>query len=260
VGARNASSAGRSFAGRLAAEVGGAGWVVASGLARGIDAAAHAASLVSGTVAVFAGGIDCIYPPEHADLAGRIVGEGVLVSEMPMGWQPRGRDFPRRNRIIAGMALGVVVVEAAVRSGSLITARLANELGREVMAAPGSPLDPRCEGSNGLLRQGATLITRSDDVIEALAPLVERGPPPPLPITLAQAEAAGFEGVEPAEDERARILELLGPTPALADDLVRQAGSDVRTVHVVLLELELAGRIERHAGGRVSLRSPADWM
>ena len=260
VGARNASSAGRSFAGRLAGELGGAGWVVASGLARGIDAAAHAASLASGTVAVFAGGIDCIYPPEHADLAGRIVGEGALVSEMPAGWQPRGRDFPRRNRIIAGMALGVVVVEAAVRSGSLITARLANELGREVMAAPGSPLDPRCEGSNGLLRQGATLITRSDDVIEALTPLVEKGPPPPLPITLAQAEAAGFEGAEPAEDERARILELLGPTPALVDDLVRQAGSDVRTVQVVLLELELAGRIERHAGGGVSLRPPADWM
>ncbi|HVI29158.1 DNA-processing protein DprA [Hansschlegelia sp.] len=259
VGARNASSAGRSFAARLAAELGGAGWVIVSGLARGVDAAAHSASLSSGTVAAFAGGLDCVYPPEHADLAGRIVGEGALVSEMPMGWQPRGRDFPRRNRLIAGMSLGVIVVEAALRSGSLITARLAGEMGREVMAAPGSPLDPRCEGSNGLLRDGATFITRSDDVIEALAPLVDRGPPPPRPISLAQAEAAGFEAGEPAGDERARILELLGPSPASVDELVRQAGADARTVQIVLLELELAGRLERQADGRVRLAAGGLW-
>ncbi|HEY0293229.1 MAG TPA: DNA-processing protein DprA [Hansschlegelia sp.] len=260
VGGRNASSAGRSFAARLASELGGAGWVVVSGLARGVDAAAHSASVSTGTVAVFAGGLDCLYPPEHADLANRICAEGALVSEMPMGWQPRGRDFPRRNRIIAGMSLGVVVVEAAVRSGSLITARLATEMGREVMAAPGSPLDPRCEGSNALLRDGATFITRSDDVIEALAPLIDRGEPPPQPISLAQAEAAGFDNDEPAPDDRARVVELLGPSPALVDDLVRQSGADARTVQIVLLELELAGRIERHAGGRVRLRPAEDWV
>lgn len=259
VGARTASSAGRSFASRLASELGGAGWLVASGLARGVDAAAHAAALDSGTVAVFAGGLDCVYPPEHADLARRIVAEGALVSEMPMGWQPRGRDFPRRNRIIAGLSLGVVVVEAAVRSGSLITARLATELGREVMAAPGSPLDPRCEGSNLLLREGATLITRSEHVLEALAPLVDRGPPAPAPISLAQAEAAGFDADEPAEKDRDRILELLGPAPASLDDLVRQSGGDARTVQIVLLELELAGRLERRPGGAVTLRSVDVW-
>jgi DNA processing protein len=254
VGARNASSAGRSFAGRLAQELGGAGWVIVSGLARGVDAAAHDASFRSGTVAVFAGGIDCLYPPEHADLAGRIVDDGALVTEMPLGWRPRGQDFPRRNRVIAGLSLGVVVVEAALRSGSLITARLATELGREVMAAPGSPLDPRCEGSNALLRDGATFITRSDDVIEALAPLVDRGPPPAPPISLAQAGAAGFEGGEPHDDQRMRVLELLGPSPAAIDDLVRQSGSDARTVQIVLLELELAGRLDRLPGGKVSLR------
>lgn len=260
VGGRNASSAGRSFAGQIASELGAAGWVVASGLARGVDAAAHAASVRTGTVAVFAGGLDCLYPPEHADLARRIVADGALVSEMPMGWQPRGRDFPRRNRIIAGLSLGVVVVEAAVRSGSLITARLATELGREVMAAPGSPLDPRCEGSNALLREGATFITRSDDVIEALAPLIDRGAPNPAPISLAQASAAGFEMTEPAESDRARVLELLGPSPALIDEIIQQSGADARTVQIVLLELELAGRLERQAGGRVQLRTAADWI
>jgi DNA processing protein len=259
VGGRNASSAGRSFAGQLASELGAAGWLIVSGLARGVDAAAHSASLTTGTVAVFAGGLDCLYPPEHADLARRIINEGALVTEMPMGWQPRGRDFPRRNRIIAGMSLGTVVVEAATRSGSLITARLANELGREVMAAPGSPLDPRCEGSNHLLREGATFVTRSDDVIEALSRLVDRGPPPPPPISLAQAGAAGFDHLEPAEDDRSRILGLLGPSPAMIDDLIRFSGANARTVQIVLLELELAGRLERHAGGRVRLRAFEDW-
>ncbi len=259
VGARNASSSGRTFAARLAAELGGAGWVIVSGIARGIDAAAHAASLRSGTVAVFAGGVDCLYPPEHADLARRIVEDGAIVTEMPMGWQPRGRDFPRRNRIIAGMSVGVVVVEAALRSGSLITARLATEMGREVMAAPGSPLDPRCEGSNALLREGATLVTRSDDVIEALAPSVDRGTPPPLPISLAQAAGAGFDAAEPAADDRARVTELLGPSPSEIDELVRQSGADARTVQIVLLELELAGRLERQGDGRVRLRDREAW-
>lgn len=258
VGGRNASSAGRSFAGQIASELGAAGWLIVSGLARGVDAAAHAASVRTGTAAVFAGGLDCLYPPEHADLARRIVADGALVTEMPMGWQPRGRDFPRRNRIIAGLSLGTVVVEAATRSGSLITARLANELGREVMAAPGSPLDPRCEGSNHLLREGATFITRSDDVIEALSRIVDRGPPPPQPISLAQANAAGFAYQEPADDERSRIVSLLGPSPALVDDLITQSGAEARIVQIVLLELELAGRLERHAGGRVRLRTVED--
>lgn len=259
VGARNASSSGRSLAGRLSMELGAAGWLIVSGLARGVDAAAHAAAIPTGTVAVFAGGLDHVYPPEHADLAGRIVEEGALVSEMPMGWQPRGRDFPRRNRIIAGLSLGVVVIEAAVRSGSLITARLAAELGREVMAAPGSPLDPRCEGSNGLLREGATLILRAEHVIEALSPLVDRGPPPPAPISLAQAEAACFSPEEPGSSERARIVELVGPSPAQVDDIVRQSGASARMVQIVLLELELAGRLERRAGGAVALRPIETW-
>ncbi|GLK55162.1 DNA processing protein [Methylopila capsulata] len=260
VGARNASSAGRTFAARIATELGGAGWAIVSGLARGVDAAAHAASTRSGTIAVFAGGLDCLYPPEHADLARRIVETGALVTEMPLGWQPRGRDFPRRNRIIAGLSLGVLVVEAAVRSGSLITARLAAELGREVMAAPGSPLDPRCEGSNGLLRDGATFITRSDDVIEALQHLLGRDEPSPPPIGLAQAGMAGFQGAEPGEDERSRIMELLGPTPAAVDEIVRQSGADARSVQLVLLEMEIAGRLERRPGGAVCLRQPDLWL
>ncbi|GBD49411.1 DNA-processing protein DprA [Methylopila sp. Yamaguchi] len=260
VGARNASSAGRTFAARVASELGGAGWAIVSGLARGVDAAAHAASTRSGTIAVFAGGLDCLYPPEHADLARRIVETGALITEMPLGWQPRGRDFPRRNRIIAGLSLGVLVVEAAVRSGSLITARLAAELGREVMAAPGSPLDPRCEGSNGLLRDGATFITRSDDVIEALHHLLGRDQPNPPPIGLAQAGTAGLHGAEPDEDERTRIMDLLGPTPAAVDEIVRQSGGDARAVQLVLLELEIAGRLERRPGGAVSLRQPELWL
>ena len=260
VGARNASSAGRSFAGRLASELGGAGWVIVSGLARGIDAAAHAASIASGTVGVFAGGLDCVYPPEHADLANRIVEDGALVSEMPLGWQPRGRDFPRRNRIIAGLSLGVVVVEGLAAGTDMLCVGLATEIGRDVMAAPGSPLDPRCEGSNALLREGATLITRSDHVIEALGPLIDRGPPPPAPISLAQAESAGFALDLPAEDERARILELLGPSPASVDDLVRQSGCGARLVQIVLLELELAGRLERRLNGSVALRESGLWL
>lgn len=259
VGARNASSSARTFASRLAAELGAAGWVIVSGLARGVDAAAHSAAIKTGTVAVYAGGLDRVYPPEHADLASRIVDEGALISEMPLGWQPRGRDFPRRNRIIAGAALGVVVVEAALRSGSLITARLATEIGREVMAAPGSPLDPRCEGSNALLREGATVVTRSDHVVEALAPLIDRGSPAPPPISLAQASSAGFQADAPAEDERARILELLGPSPAAIDDLVRQSSAAARIVQIVLLELELAGRLERRPGGAVALREVDPW-
>jgi DNA processing protein len=251
VGARNASAAGRSFAARLAADLGAAGFVVASGLARGIDTSAHQASLATGTIAVLAGGPDRIYPAENAPLLDRILAQGAAVSEMPLGWEPRAKDFPRRNRIIAGLARGVVVVEAALRSGSLITARLANEMGREVMAAPGSPLDMRCEGSNTLLRDGATLITSAEHVIEALGPsLAETRPARPIIIREESAPTP------PADDGlRARVLELLGPSPAGVDDIVRLSGAPARTVQLVLLELEMAGRLERHLGGRISLVS-----
>ena len=248
VGSRNASAAGAKMAGRLARDLGQAGFAIVSGLARGIDAAAHRASLSTGTIAVLAGGLDRIYPPEHADLLDSILVDGVALSEMPLGWEPRARDFPRRNRLISGLALGLVVVEAARRSGSLITVRFALEQGREVFAVPGSPLDPRAEGTNGLLKQGATLVTEASDVIAVLEPILgrkieppaEEAPPPPEPEVLPDTEA------------RTRILALLGPTPVALDDLVRLAETPPATVRTVLLELELAGRVERHRDGSVS--------
>jgi DNA processing protein len=249
VGARNASAAGMRFAERLARDLGAAGFAVVSGLARGIDGAAHRASLATGTIAALAGGHDQIYPPEHGSLAEAIVTEGALVSEMPMGWEPRARDFPRRNRIISGLAAGVVIVEAAKRSGSLITARMALEQGREVFAVPGSPLDPRNEGSNDLIKQGAALVTCADDVITVLRPILGQ----PIEIAAAEPETASVLGAEPGTDERARIIGLLGPTPVSTDDLVRLAGCSPALVRVVLLELELAGRLERHGGALVSL-------
>lgn len=252
VGARNASAAGRTFAARLAGDLAAAGFAIVSGLARGIDAAAHEASLSSGTIAALAGGPDRIYPPEHTGLLARLLERGAAVTEMPLGWEPRARDFPRRNRLIAGIAHATVIVEAAMRSGSLITARLANEMGREVMAAPGSPLDPRCEGSNALLRDGATLITRAEHVIEALAPGfrggLEMAPPPDFE---RDADAV-VEDLESA-DIRGRIEGLLGPSPCVVDDLIRLSSASARQVQLVLLELEVAGRLERHPGGRISL-------
>jgi DNA processing protein len=250
VGARNASGAGVKFAERIARELGEAGFAIASGLARGIDGAAHQASLTTGTIAVLAGGHDRIYPPEHAALAEAILANGAVVSEMPLGWEPRARDFPRRNRLISGLALGVVVIEAARRSGSLITSRMALEQDREVFAVPGSPLDPRCEGSNGLLKQGATLVTEAADVIAVLQPILGR------PIELPAQEpdrGPASPNREAAAEERSRVLSLLGPTPVGLDDLVRLSGSSASVVRTVLLELELAGRLERHGGGLVSL-------
>jgi DNA processing protein len=249
VGARNASAAGMRFAERLARELAAAEFVIASGLARGIDAAAHRASIATGTVAVLAGGHDHIYPPEHGELAEAILAEGALVSEMPLTWEPRARDFPRRNRLISGLAVGIVVVEAAKRSGSLITARFALEQGREVFAAPGSPLDPRAEGSNSLIKQGATLVTEATDVIDVVRPILGQ----PIEMSVEEPEGAGPPGTDPGMDERARITELLGPTPVSIDDLVRLSGSSPAAVRVVLLELELAGRLERHGGALVSL-------
>ncbi len=253
VGSRNASGAGIKFTQRIARELGEAGFAVVSGLARGIDAAAHRASLDAGTIAVLAGGQDRIYPPEHSDLLEAILRAGAAVSEMPFGWEPRGRDFPRRNRLISGLSLGVIIVEAAKRSGSLITARFAVEQGREVFAVPGSPLDPRAEGTNDLIKQGATPVTETADIISVLQPIVEGKE---LPAREPEAAPAGSESIdeaEPAPDERARIVALLGPAPLLIDDLVRMSGSSPGVVRMVLLELEIAGRLERHGGGLVSL-------
>jgi DNA processing protein len=246
VGSRNASGAGLKFAGQLARDLGNAGFVVVSGLARGIDQSAHRASIENGTVAVLAGGHDQVYPPEHKDLLTAIVASGAAISEMPPGHAPRARDFPRRNRLISGASIGVVVVEAAFRSGSLITARIAAEQGREVFAAPGSPLDPRAAGTNDLIKQGATLITEAADVIRSVEPIMER------PIELAEPDEEAFAS-EPDASDRERIVGLLGPTPILLDDLIRMAGASPAVVRTVLLELELAGRLERHGGGLVSL-------
>ena len=247
VGSRNASGAGLKFAGTLARDLGDAGFVIASGLARGIDQAAHRASLASGTVAVLAGGHDKVYPPEHEDLLAELIGTGgAAISEMPLGHAPRARDFPRRNRLISGAALGVVVVEAALRSGSLITARIAAEQGREVFAVPGSPLDPRAAGTNDLIKQGATLTTEASDVINAVEPIMGR------PLALREPEDEPLAS-EPEVDDRARIVSLLGPSPISLDDLIRMAATSPAIVRTVLLELELAGRLERHGGGLVSL-------
>ena len=250
VGARNASAVGAKFAERLARDLGEAGFVIASGLARGIDVAAHRASLATGTVAVLAGGQDKIYPPEHAGLLESILTEGAAISEMPLGWEPRARDFPRRNRLISGLALGVVIVEAAKRSGSLITARMALEQGREVFAVPGSPLDPRSEGTNSLLKQGATLVTEATDILPVLRPILGD----PAKLLLKEPEFSPADGAaSAAEDERSRIASLLGPTPVAIDDLIRLSGCSPTVVRIVLLELELAGRIERHGAAMVSL-------
>jgi DNA processing protein len=251
VGARNASAAGIKFAERLARELGEAGLIVASGLARGIDAAAHRGSLATGTVAAIAGGHNSIYPPEHVALAEAITADGVVLSEMPIDHEPRARDFPRRNRLISGLAAGVVVIEAAQRSGSLITARMALEQGREVFAVPGSPLDPRCEGSNNLLKQGAALVTEANDVIAALRPIFER--PPQLSVREPEHPIAPSVGREPNEDERSRITTLLGPTPVGIDDVIRLSRLPPAIVLTVLLELELAGKLTRHGGGLVSI-------
>ena len=250
VGSRNASAVGMKFADRLARDIGAAGYGIVSGLARGIDAAAHRASLDTGTVAVLAGGHERIYPAEHVELLQQILPRGGAVSEMPLTWEPRARDFPRRNRLISGLAVGVVIVEAARRSGSLITARMAGEQGREVFAVPGSPLDPRSEGTNGLLKQGAILVTEAADVLTVIEPILGRGFD--LPAQEPERESP-LHSTEPGDDERSRIVALLGPAPTTIDDLVRLSRSSPAVVRMVLLELELAGRLERHGGGFVSL-------
>lgn len=249
VGSRNASGAGLKFAQTLARDLGDAGFVIASGLARGIDQAAHRCSIDTGTVAVLAGGHDRIYPPEHESLLAELLQSGTAISEMPLGHAPRARDFPRRNRLISGVALGVVIVEAAFRSGSLITARVAAEQGREVFAVPGSPLDPRAAGTNALIKQGATLVTEAADIINVVQPIMGR----PIELPIAETTEELPLDREPDASERTRIVNLLGPSPIGLDDLIRLAGTSPAIVRTVLLELELAGRLERHGGGLVSL-------
>lgn len=252
VGSRNASISGAKFAAMIARDVGRAGYSVISGLARGIDTAAHRASLDTGTIAALAGGLDQPYPPENVGLLDEITGgNGLAISEMPFGWEPRARDFPRRNRLIAGVSLGLAVVEAAARSGSLITARYAADFGRLVFAVPGSPLDPRCHGTNGLLKDGATITTSPQDILEALAPASRIDL-----FSQPQAEEPDGEGImapPPNDDERARITDALGPTPVEIDDIIRHTGLSPSAIYLVLLELDLAGRLHRHAGGLVSL-------
>jgi DNA processing protein len=252
VGSRNASITGRKFAMQIARGIGEAGFAIASGLARGIDAAAHAGSLATGTIAVFAGGLDCPYPPENVELGEQIVASGgAHVSEMPLGWEPRARDFPRRNRIISGLSLGVVVVEAANRSGSLITARRAADQGRLVFAVPGSPLDPRSGGTNSLIREGAMLVTSAADIIAEITPMLARDASA-RPII---AEGGEPEPIEAGESERERIIDALGQAPVALDDIIRFTGARPAVVHLVLLELDLAGRLERLPGGRVQMIS-----
>lgn len=250
VGARNASAAACRFARGLAHDLGQEGVTVVSGLARGIDSAAHDGSIDSGTIAVIAGGIDIVYPPENGARQKDIGERGLLIAEMPPGTEPRARHFPYRNRIIAGLAAGTVVVEAAPQSGSLITARLAAEAGREVMAVPGSPLDPRAQGCNQLIRDGATLIQTAADVMESI-----RGLNGKLASPSRSFEHPALPPSDTEPDIRLRVEELLGPSPVPVDELVRLSGAEPGAVQLVLLELDLAGRLDRHAGNKVSLQT-----
>jgi DNA processing protein len=249
VGSRNASANGRRLARMFASELAAADYAIVSGLARGIDTAAHEAALARGTVAVIANGIDIVYPPQNSELQEAIAAQGLLLSEMPPGVEPRENSFPRRNRIISGMSRAVIIVEAALRSGSLITARLANEQGREVFAVPGSPVDPRAEGTNRLIADGAHLLTRSQEVLDVLLPMRER-PSVPVP-ALFPAGAPTSAEIEPPA--RQAILALLSPAPTDIDDVIRESGVPAQMVLGVLLELELAGKLVRHGRQLVSL-------
>ena len=282
VGSRNASAAGLAFAERLARGLAQAGYVIVSGFARGIDSRAHRASLATGTIAVLAGGHDRLYPADQGPFMDKILEDGLALSEMPFGWEARGRDFPRRNRLVSGLSLGVVVVEAARRSGSLITARFAADQGREVFAVPGSPLDPRAEGTNDLIRDGATFCADVDDILQALADRApqsgdlfsdggrreeaslwdeldlfgETRPEPPIASPDIFPEQADETPGQLAEDARApldRVIQGLGPAPVSLDELARAVDLPIRAVRSAVLELEIAGRIERHGGGLVSI-------
>ncbi len=271
VGARNASAVGVKLTKTLTSELGNKGYIIASGLARGIDTAAHQASLKSGTIACIAGGLDIPYPPENEDLYKEIIKNGVAITEMPLGIQPQARHFPRRNRLIAGLSEGVIVIEAAKKSGSLITARLAGEYGREVFAVPGSPMDPRSYGTNQLIKDGAILTRDVDDILEALsnAPLRSRITPQlepaitePNPIASAASVASpqDNENIKPSPssskapiNQEDRILELLSPHPVHIDEIIRQSGIKTSDASTILTTLEITGRIIKHSGGRISL-------
>jgi DNA processing protein len=246
VGARIASAAGQRFARGLAKEVGEAGYVIISGMARGVDGAAHEGALATGTVAVLGGGVDDIYPPEHAGLYARLIEQGCVVSESPPGVRAQARDFPRRNRLISGLSLAVVVVEAELKSGSLITARLAGEQGREVLAVPGSPLDPRAKGTNDLIRQGAGLCEGAEDVLRAIAGMTPLREPDLSPYRRGPDESGDSDAAL-----RKRLADLISPTPVSRDDLVRITGAPTAAVYAALIELSLAGRVELLAGGMV---------
>ncbi len=246
VGARNASAAAVKLARDFALELSAQGFVVVSGLARGIDGAAHQGAMPS-TIGVIASGIDIAYPPQHETLQEQIAEQGLLLAEQPTGTEPRGRHFPSRNRIIAGLAQGTVVVEAAMKSGSLITARLAGEYGREVMAIPGSPLEPRSHGCNHLIREGAVLVQSPEDVVELVSSFDG------LPRSTFRETPAVFDLDVSHEEGSADVAGLLTAAPVSVDELIRQSGESAGAVQMALLELELAGRLVRHAGGRVSL-------
>lgn len=253
VGARNASANGCAFAKKIAAGLGEAGYTVVSGLARGVDAAAHRGSLATGTVAVIGGGINNIYPPENTALFEEITATGAIISELPFGAAPHAKSFPARNRIIAGMSRGVAVIEASPKSGSLITAHYANDYGREVFAVPGSPMDPRCQGTNGLIKQGAAMIESVHDILSNLGPMRE--------LPLAEADGSGFKEppaalatTELLDEAREAILAVLSFSPTSLEDVLVASSVSPNLLMVVLLELELAGRLERQPGGKVNLK------
>ena len=252
VGARNASAVAMKFAKQLARQLVEAGFVIASGLARGIDTAAHDAARPEHTIGVIANGIDYFYPPENEKLQRAIAAEGLLVSEFVCGTTPKAEYFPRRNRIISGLSQGIIVVEAATRSGSLITARFANEQGRQVFAVPGSPLDPRCEGTNRLIKEGASMLTSVQDVLEGLGTTFNSNG---LGQPFEPAHPTGLGDIDVGDAQRARVLELLSPTAIEIDDLIRESRFSTEVTMAILLELEIAGRARREGGGRIALTS-----
>ncbi|KJZ81509.1 DNA transporter [Candidatus Liberibacter solanacearum] len=253
VGTRHPSISGIKFTEKIAREIGSAGYTIVSGLALGIDSAAHRATLKTGTITVMAGGLDCLYPPENRSLLEEIWHEGIAISEMPFGWEPRAYDFPRRNRLIVGIGLGLIVVEAAKRSGSLITSRIAGECGRLVFSVPGSPLDPRCEGTNQLIKEGATLVTSSQDVLQMLHSQIEKNffSSPPNTNHIRDFNVTSYP--EYNQNERIKIAQSLNNVPTHIDDIIQHTGIEAPVVYLVLLELDLAGRLCHHPGGMVSL-------
>lgn len=257
VGSRMCSAAGAKLSAQFAGALSEAGYVIVSGFARGIDSFAHEASLRLGTIAVMAGGLDIIYPPENAGLYERLPSQGCMVSEQPPGFKARGPDFPRRNRIISGLSFGVVIVEAAARSGTLVTARFAADQGRHVFAVPGHPLDPRAEGTNALIKRGATFVTTPEDVIEALRPLTGLSETDASKLAIADElpEAAACVIEDFGMSERDRVLTALGPAPVDLDTLVRATGLPQRVVSIALVEFDLAGRITRPGPGLIALKS-----